>query len=185
MLCVFPSGKEFCPNGSDGSFRNLRSKLWYPGAGKGDSKLLFMAHWIFQSTPDYFDLPGALKEAPLHDNVLMFLARQCAEDIAPGDTVYMCFGGRKSPGVYATATVLTYPTATTTEEWQRKYGMKQHQAEAEAEFPLRVQLKIKQLLDVPIARGDIYRLPELAGHKLRQSAYRHELPAYPRAGECN
>jgi EVE domain len=124
-----------------------------------------MAYWIFQSMPDNFDLPGALKEAPQHDNELVFLAKQREADIMPGDTVYLCFGGRGNPGLYATATVLTRPAVIPPEDWQRKYAIKPLRADEKAEAPRRVRLKVDHLLDVPVARSDIYELPEVAGHQ--------------------
>jgi hypothetical protein len=123
-----------------------------------------MNSWIFQSIANYFDLPKALREAPQHDNVLAFLAVQCAADITPGDTVYLCFGGKRSPGLYATATVRTRPAVIDLEDWQLKYLMKPLPADERQRRALKVLLKIEQLLDVPVARGDIYRLPELAKH---------------------
>lgn len=124
-----------------------------------------MGHWIFQSNPKYFDLPRALQEVPLHDNALVFLARQHVADIAPGDSVYLCHGGQKNPGLYATATVQTRPAEIAPEEWQRKYGKEELPADAGVNTPVRVRLKIARLLGSPVSRSEVYQLQELAGHR--------------------
>jgi hypothetical protein len=123
-----------------------------------------MAHWIFQSNPEYFDLPGALKEAQLHDNMVVFLATQHAAEITPGDTVFLCFCGRRSPGLYATATVQTYPDVIAPDDWQRRYAVKPLVADEGKKTPLRVRLKMARLLDAPVARAEIYGLPEMEKH---------------------
>lgn len=123
-----------------------------------------MGNWIFQSNPKYFDLPGALQEVSPHDNVLVFLAKQHVADIAPGDSVYLCYAGQKNPGLYATATVQTRPAEIVPEDWQRKHGKEELPADAGVAKPLRVRLKIARLLDVPVNRSEVYELQELAGH---------------------
>ena len=128
-----------------------------------------MAYWIFQSNPKHFDLPGALEEAPAHDNVIEFLVKQHKERIKPDDIVYLCFGGprRGSPGLHATATVQTSPSAAIAPaDWQVHYATAgPHPWDERAEKPLRVRLKIERRLEPPVARCDIYELPELAGHQ--------------------
>jgi Endonuclease NucS C-terminal domain len=122
-----------------------------------------MGHWIFQSNPEYFDLPQALQEVASHDNVLVFLAKK--HDIARGDSVFLCYAGRKNPGLYATAIVQTRPDTILPEEWQRKYGRgKPLPADSGVKTPLRVRLKISRVLDVPVSRGEIYQLQEMARH---------------------
>ena len=116
-----------------------------------------MEYWIFQSVSQKFDLPAALKKAPEHDNLLAFLVKQHAQEIMPGDTVYLWFGGNRRPGLYATATVQTHPAAIPHEGWQDDY--------AKVDFPpvaLRVRLKIKRLLEPPVARREIMEVPEMA-----------------------
>ena len=83
----------------------------------------------------------------------------------PGDTVYLCFGGKSSPGLYAKATVQTRPAAIVPEPWQQRYAVNPLPADERAEKPLRVRLKIDQHLEVPVARSDIYGLPELSRHQ--------------------
>jgi hypothetical protein len=117
-----------------------------------------MAYWIFHSVDHTYKLPEALKEAPRHGNVLSFRVSRYAAEITPGDTVYVCFGGpiKRSPGLYATATVLTLPDTIEPKAWERRY-------EAEPFPPAErgVWLKIEQLLVPPVPRGAIYReLPE-------------------------
>jgi hypothetical protein len=116
-----------------------------------------MAYWIFQSVSQKFDLPAALKKAPEHDNVLAFLVNQHADKIMPRDTVYLWFGGNKSPGLYAKATVQTRPAEIAYEGWQEDY--------AKVDFPpvaLRVRLKIERLLEPPVARRDVIEISEMA-----------------------
>jgi hypothetical protein len=122
-----------------------------------------MAHWIFQSSPKHYRLPDALKEAPVHDNVIEWLVTRYDKEIMPGDTVYVCFGGQKKPGLHATATVQTSPSAAIAPaEWEVAYEMEgPHPWNGQ---PLRVLLKIERPLEPPVARSHIYQLPELAGH---------------------
>src|ERR1022692_4944906 len=125
-----------------------------------------MAHWIFQSVRRLFDLPGALKEAPEHGNVIAFLVTKHGKKIMPGDTVYVCFGGPRpgSPGLHATATVQTCPSAAIDPEvWQSKYAMPgDHPWDEKAgKKAVRTRLKIERYLEPPVARSDLYALEEL------------------------
>ncbi len=127
-----------------------------------------MSHWIFQSTPKHFDLPRALQEVTAHDNVLTFLANQHTAEIAPGDTVYLCFGGeKKRAGLYAIATVQTRPSAIVPDQWQRHHaqGKEPHSADERKTTAPRVRFKIQRVLEVPIPRESLYRLRELSSHK--------------------
>jgi hypothetical protein len=82
-----------------------------------------MSDWIFQSNPKHFNLPAALKEVSQHDNLIEFLVTRYINDIAPGDTVYVCFGGQQDPGLYAKATCLTHPsTDIVPAAWQEPYA---------------------------------------------------------------
>ena len=102
-----------------------------------------------------------------HDNVIEFLVTRYEKEILPGDTVYVCFGGQTNPGLHATATVQTSPSAAIAPaDWQVHYATSgPHPWDEKAEKPLRVRLKIERRLDPPVARCDIYELPELAGHQ--------------------
>jgi hypothetical protein len=123
-----------------------------------------MADWIFQSVARQYDLPGALKEAPEHDNVLGWRVTKYSALIKAYDTVYVCFGGPRKicPGLYATATILTPPDTIETKAWERKY-----EAPGVPLPPhvLGVWLKIEQHLAPPVARGDIYRLDVMVDHQ--------------------
>jgi hypothetical protein len=117
-----------------------------------------MAYWIFHSVDHTYKLPEALKEAPRHGNVLSFRVSRYAAEITPGDTVYVCFGGpiNRSPGLYATATVLTLPDTIQPKAWERRYEAKPFPPAERG-----VWLKIEQLRVPPVPRGAIYReLPE-------------------------
>jgi predicted RNA-binding protein with PUA-like domain len=124
-----------------------------------------MAHWIFQSNPKHFDLPEALKKAPAHGNVLTFLVTKYEKEIMPGDTVYLYFAGKRSPGLYATATVLTCPDKIPQEDYQQVYATDGPHP-WDAEETLRVRLKIEQHLDPPVTRRDICEEEVLATHQL-------------------
>ena len=126
-----------------------------------------MAYWIFQSNPKHFDLPRALEEAPAHDNVIEFLVKQHKERIKPDDIVYLCFGGprRGSPGLHATATVLTCPDKIPQEDYQQAYATDGPHP-WDAEETLRVRLKIEQHLDPRVTRRDICEEEVLATHQL-------------------
>lgn len=130
-------------------------------------RLSLHPYWIFQSNPRHFRLPETLKEAPAHDNVIEFLVTKYDREILPGDTVYVCFGGQTNPGLHATATVQTSPSAAIAPaDWQVQYATAGlHPWDEKAKKPLRVRLKIERLLEPPVARCDIYELHELARHQ--------------------
>lgn len=125
-----------------------------------------MADWIFQSVARLYDLPGALKEARRDDKLVAFRVRPQYEPVI-GDTVYVCFGGQTNPGLHATATVQTSPSAAIAPaDWQVQYATAGlHPWDEKAKKPLRVRLKIERLLEPPVARCDIYELHELARHQ--------------------
>jgi hypothetical protein len=140
-----------------------------------------MGHWIFQSNPKHFNLPGALAEAPAHGDVLAFLVKpRYAADIKRGDTVYLWFGGQRSPGLYATATVLTDPDKIPQEDWQLEFATKGVSHPWDAVETLRVRLKIECRLRQPVARGDVIGLSEMAPNSfVRNNAQGTNFPLTP------
>src|ERR1035437_1921054 len=108
-----------------------------------------MEYWIFQSADHTFKLPEALEEAPRHGNVLGYQANRYSAKIKRDDTVYLYFAGKRSPGLYATATVESGPDEIPPEEWQSKFRVPP-QANKKPKQPkkkqLWVRLKIERLL---------------------------------------
>jgi hypothetical protein len=140
-----------------------------------------MGHWIFQSNPKHFNLPRALAEAPSHGDVRAFLVKpRYAADIKRGDTVYLWFGGQRSPGLYATATVLTDPDKIPQEDWQLEFATKGVSHPWDAVETLRARLKIECRLRQPVARGDVIGLSEMAPSSfVRNNAQGTNFPLTP------
>jgi hypothetical protein len=134
--------------------------------------------------PDNFDLAGALKEAQLNDKSLAFLVNQHKGEIDRGDTVYLFSGGKpkNNPGLYATATVQTSPERIRPEEWQLRYGRSPLRADEAPEKPLRVRLKIEQVLR--IAFRDVRDLPELSRHQFFTAGMGTNFPLTPEQADA-
>lgn len=75
----------------------LSSRAWASKASNSE-----VGHWLFQATPDRYDLIGALHRGVLRT----WRVRQHGRDIHPGDRVVLWLAG-KDAGVYALATVET------------------------------------------------------------------------------
>ncbi|HEX6292887.1 MAG TPA: EVE domain-containing protein, partial [Herpetosiphonaceae bacterium] len=111
------------------------------------------ASWIFQSNPDYFDLPGALGAL----TEMAWEVRQYAGEIHTSDTVYLWESGDHS-GILAVARVLTEPAPIEEDEAERRFD---RDSERFAGIRRRVRLKIEYVLPERIRRDDLPAHPVL------------------------
>ena len=73
--------------------------------------------WIFQSSPDQYDLPAALSEL----REFTWLANQSPNEIRPGDRVYLWETGHDA-GILAVGTILTGAAQLEESDQERKFS---------------------------------------------------------------
>lgn len=116
--------------------------------------------WIFQASPDQYDLPGALESlAEFH-----WLVRRYHRDIHTGDRVYLWEAGDDA-GVVAVAEVASEPADAEASEGERAFWI---DAAAFVGPRRRVLLKVTQIVDPRLTRAEaranavLASLPNLA-----------------------
>jgi len=110
--------------------------------------------WIFQASPDSYDLEGATATLP----ELTWLVSRYANDIKTGDEVFLWLSGPKS-GVRAHAKVLSDPAMLTANEAEAPYYLA---AEKFAGEHLRVRVRVEKRLQNPITRNEMLANPLLS-----------------------
>ena len=110
--------------------------------------------WIFQASPDQYDLPGALESlAEFH-----WLVRRYEREIHTGDRVYLWEAGDDA-GVVAVAEVATEPADAEESEAERAFWL---DAAAFVGPRRRVLLKVTQVVDPRLSRAEAQANPVLA-----------------------
>jgi predicted RNA-binding protein with PUA-like domain len=116
--------------------------------------------WIFQSNPAYYDLPGAL--AALTE--FSWSARQRADDMRIGDTVYLWEAG-ETAGILAVATITGEPGVGAEPEAERSFYRDQSQFRPDER---RVPLRIERVLARRLTRDELAAHPQLGKLQILQ-----------------
>lgn len=118
--------------------------------------------WIFQSNPDYYNLPGALNELDEID----WVVRQNAGDIHIGDIVYLWEAGANA-GIVAVAHALTEVANLPPNEREQPFY---RDATRFSGTEPRVMLRIDQVLSERLFRSDIANDSKLAAMAILKNA---------------
>jgi len=110
--------------------------------------------WIFQSNPDYYDLPGALAE----HTEFTWSARQRAEDLRIGDTVYLWESGEHA-GILAVATITGEPEVGAGGELDQRFYRDKTQFSNDQR---RVPMRIERVLARRLTRAELLEHPQLS-----------------------
>ena len=110
-----------------------------------------MTAWIFQSNPDRYDLPGALRES----SVETWLANQHRSEIKAGDTAYLWETGKQS-GILAVATVLSEPAMMPQSTGDTKFALGDFSGDR-----WRVRLQVDKVLTPRALKTDLIKDPIL------------------------
>lgn len=118
--------------------------------------------WIFQSNPQYFDLPGALAALP----EMLWLVRQHEDEVRAGDSVFLWESGNNA-GVLALVTVLTDPADLPPDPAQEVFARGEYGGEG---VQRRVRIRIDEILPRRILSRTLVEHPQLKDLRiLRQS----------------
>jgi 5-methylcytosine-specific restriction enzyme B len=117
--------------------------------------------WIFQSNPEHYDLPGALAAL----NEFAWSARQRAEDMRIGDTVYLWEAGENA-GILGVATITGEPVVSIDDEldppsFYRDSSQSKHNVR-------RVPLRIERVLARRLTRDELIAHPQLGKLQILQ-----------------
>lgn len=109
--------------------------------------------WIFQSNPQYYDLPGALAAL----DRFTWSARQRAKDMHVGDTVYLWEAGKEA-GILAVAIITGEPQIRSADALDRSFYRENAQIKNDEQ---RVPLRIERVLAQRLTRADLLQHPQL------------------------
>lgn len=132
------------------------------------------AGWIFQASPDLWDLESALLEL----SKMRWLVKQHREKVRPGDPVFMWVSGRDA-GLVATAIVLTLPAQLDEDPASRRFRKSREKFEG---LQPRVELEISRVLSTRIERRRLQATPGLENLSILRSAMGTNFPV--RAAEA-
>jgi len=113
-----------------------------------------MTTWIFQANPKWFDLVGAVSNF----TEMSWLARQHANDIEPGDRVFLWLSG-PSAGVVGVAEVTTSVQDLPPDEEQSDYYLDWSKF---AGLQPRVKIELKEVLEQRLLRTELREDPVLS-----------------------
>jgi hypothetical protein len=106
-------------------------------------------YWVFQASPQIYDLPGALKA--LREQT--FLTSQHRNEIKPGDTAFLWYAG-PGAGILAVATVTSQPKEIPHPEAENAF-MKE--PEKFTGLQPRVTLHIDKVLESPLSKVELLK----------------------------
>jgi 5-methylcytosine-specific restriction enzyme B len=109
--------------------------------------------WIFQSNPQYYDLPGALAAL----DRFTWSVRQRAKDMHVGDTVYLWEAGKEA-GILAVAIITGEPQIRSADALDRSFYRDNAQIKNDEQ---RVPLRIERVLAQRLTRADLLDHPQL------------------------
>lgn len=113
--------------------------------------------WVFQGNPNRYDILNALNDKEI-GNTIHWLVKQNKNKIHKGHLVLIWMSGKES-GIYAIARVECEPTLLKEKEPERKYWIDDEESIVENRVRLSI---IKRLVNKPILKEDLLKIPELS-----------------------
>lgn len=127
--------------------------------------------WIFQSSPDVWDLRNAIRQL----SQINWLVSHHASEVKPGDRVYMWEAGATA-GILAVGTVTDFPADRPNPPEEARFN---RSLDPRRDRQPRVNVRLTQLVEPPLSRQEIQADPALINLSILKQPHATNFPVTP------